>query len=148
MRISVSVQGAGDAVAALERGDRRLQAPPSEPLREIGERWAERFRDNVRGGRAEWPPRSPISERLRPGRLMNVTGQLLGTIDHRLRGDREVTAGSEITPKVAALAFGARQGKGAFFPGATIPARPWAVLDDEDVDEAISTLADYYLGSD
>lgn len=144
LRIDLSLEGLAesiDAIVAL-----KFDQPPREPLADIGQRWAERFRQNVRSGRTVWPPRSPISERIRPGSLMNVSGRLLQSIDSTLESDNKVSAGSPTTPKLAALAFGSGQSQRSAFPGARTPARPWAVLEETDVDAASTTLLDWYMG--
>lgn len=144
LRIDLSLEGLVESLDSIV--SLRFDQPPREPLAAIGQRWAERFRQHVRGGRVAWPARSPISERIRPGSLMNVTGRLLQSIDSILESDTVVSAGSPTTPKLAALAFGSGQSQRSAFPGARTPARPWAVLEEGDVGAASSTLLDWYMG--
>lgn len=143
--IAVRLKGGAEAVEVLDAFRHRLAESPREPLTAIGARWAEIFRENITNGRVEWPPRSPVSERLRPGSLMNVGGELLSGITSEMVTDNRVSAGSPFSPSVAALAFGSGQSNRSAFPGARVPARPWAVLDVEQFDASVTTLADWYM---
>jgi len=147
MKIVVKVANARLVADRLEELGARIQAPPRKALEAIGQRWAEIFRENVRQGRPEWAPRSEIARRLRPGKLLQVTGSLLASIVWKVETHNQVFAGSHLTPRLAALAFGSKQSPESFLGAVITPARPWAVLDEDDVSETITTLANHIMAA-
>lgn len=101
---------------------------------------------DVRGGTNRWEPLRPATIEHRqkigkwPGKILQVRGQLAASITPQV--DRfSVTLGTNL-PYAAIHQFGGQAGPGR---KVTIPARPYLVVQDEDIEDIIDTLTDYLL---
>lgn len=123
----------------------------SGPMAIIGETVLASIHENFdAGGRPEkWEPLAPstIAERVRkgkwPGRILvrtGVSGGLLGSISYKAFPDKVVVSANK---KYAAIHhFGGKAGKGH---SADIPARPFMMVQDEDMEEMQEALLNYIL---
>jgi phage virion morphogenesis protein len=101
---------------------------------------------SMRGGTNRWEPLRPSTRALRekagkwPGKILQVSGHLAASIT------KEVSATSLILgsnlPYAAIHQLGGQAGRGR---NVTIPARPYLVIQDEDLEDIIDILTDYLM---
>lgn len=113
-------------------------------------------------GRPKWQGLKPNPRRA-GGKILQATGRLASSIVSASDNDNAVvgtnakyaaihqfggqTRPHEIRPRnKKALAFGGRVVKKVNHPGSNIPARPFLLLTDQDVDEIEATMNDYLRG--
>lgn len=132
-----AVKGAGDLVALLTAMAAAARAPRP-ALRSAGDEMVEAIQRNIdAGGRPFWTPLSPNTRRRGP--LLNRSGRLRGSFAPHVRG-RSVSADSD-TPYGPRQHFGYKAKRGVTGRGhSTTPARPFAELQDEDLDEVVAPI--------
>ena len=123
----------------------------SGPMAILGETVLSSIQENFeKGGRpASWEPLAPatIRERIRkekwPGRILvrtGVSGGLLGSISYEAFPKKAVVSANETY--AAIHHFGGKAGRGR---KTNIPARPYMMIQNEDMDEMQAALKDYIL---
>lgn len=153
--IKIDCSGVMQTLARLEQAVTH-RAPV---MRAIAEVMHEAVLENfIQEGRPKWQGLKPPG---RPGgKILQVKGHLLNSITPASDNDNAVvgtdlkyaaihqfggkTRAHEIRPRnKKALAFGGRVVKKVNHPGSNIPARPFLLLTDQDVDEIEGTMNDY-----
>jgi len=111
---------------------------------EVGGRYSDP--DSWRGGSRKWKPLSPatIKQRARkgywPGKILQQAGQLAASISKKVSGDSVSIGTNKIY--AAIQQFGGKAGRGH---KVTIPARPYIVIQDEDITEMKAAINSYLL---
>lgn len=132
-----AIKGAGQLIALLTAMAAAARAPRP-ALESSGDEMVAAIQRNFdAGGRPAWTPLSPNTRR--GGRLLNRSGRLRGSFAPHVRG-RSVSADSD-TPYGPRQHFGYKAKRGATGRGhSTTPARPFAELQDEDLDEVVAPI--------
>ncbi|MBW1779057.1 MAG: phage virion morphogenesis protein [Deltaproteobacteria bacterium] len=120
----------------------------SGPMAVLGETVLASIQENFEaGGRpTAWEPLAPstIEERTRkdkwPGRILVRTGGLTGSISYEAFSDKAVVSANKVY--AAIHHFGGKAGRGR---KTTIPARPFMMIQDEDLAEMQEAIKDYIL---
>ncbi|SFM68021.1 phage virion morphogenesis protein [Thermodesulforhabdus norvegica] len=102
-----------------------------------------------KGGSKRWKRLSPVTEELRrrrghwPGKILTESGRLRSSI-HYSAGSNEVTVGTNVV-YAAIHQFGGKAGRGH---KVEIPARPYLVVQDEDLEAIEEIIIDYLINLD
>jgi len=156
MDIKIEVDDEGVKKSLRELSDRVEDLTPV--MKMIGELLVSSVQENFnregrysepgswRGGSKRWKPLAPstIKQRKRlgywPGQILTRTGRLRSSINYRAGRDH-VAVGTNVI-YAAIHQFGGKAGRGH---RANIPARPFLVVQDEDLEEIREIIADYIL---
>jgi phage virion morphogenesis protein len=149
IKTDVNLGPVADRFKKLAKGGASLSAPLSACgeilLSSVEENFQQEGRfssaGSWRGGGTRWPDLSPATKEARakqgkwPGKKLQVSGQLAASISKNVKGN-EVTVGTN-KAYAAIHQFGGQAGRGR---KVKIPARPFLVVQDEDVEEMMDVL--------
>jgi len=157
MDIKIEVDDKGVKKALQELSERVEDLTPV--MRRIGELLVSSVQENFnregrysepgswRGGSKRWQPLAPSTIRQRerlgywPGQILTRTGRLKSSINYQAGKDHVVVGTNLIY--AAIHQFGGKAGRGH---RANIPARPFLVVQDEDLEEIREIIRDYIAG--
>ena len=146
LRFNLTVDGADDAARAAGQVAEAVRQSPRPVVAEIASQWAQEVFPSVfdRGGDPPWEPLSPVSLKLR-GRSRPLEGEGILRDSFEILGISDGAA--EVGTEIGLIhQTGGRTSPDSMIPGKEIPARPFLVLSDSAISEALGRISDFYFG--